>query len=80
VASAGLCRLNQASLGCDSQLSKENTPGHENQFGIIRKAALFAGNGPATVELFRNLWGVDALPKIQAPGQIGQQSSLFDRS
>src|SRR2546423_759991 len=30
----------QASLGCDSQLSRGNTVGHETQFGIIRKAAL----------------------------------------
>ena|SRR5258708_3311735 len=37
---AGLCRLNQASLGCDRQLSRGNTVGHETQFGIIRKAAL----------------------------------------
>lgn len=54
--------------------------GEMTQLGIIRNAALYSGNGPATVELFRNLWGVDALPKIQAPRQIGQQSSLFDRS
>jgi hypothetical protein len=47
-------------------------------FGIIRDAALYAGNGPATVELFRSLWGADALPKIQTGEQIGRQSSLFD--
>jgi hypothetical protein len=40
----------------------------------------YAGHGPSTVELFRNLWGAEALPKIQAPRQIGQQSSLFDGS
>jgi uncharacterized protein YecE (DUF72 family) len=54
---------------------------HERRIMILAFANNhFAGNGPATVELFRNLWGVDALPKIQAPRQIGQQSSLFDRS
>ena len=26
------------------------------QFGIIRKAALYAGHGPATVKLFMDLW------------------------
>jgi hypothetical protein len=40
-ASAGLCRLNQTSLGCDSQLSRGKTVGPETQFGIIRKAALY---------------------------------------
>lgn len=39
---AGLCRLNQASMGCDSQRSRGNTLGNEAQFGIIRKSALFA--------------------------------------
>jgi uncharacterized protein YecE (DUF72 family) len=54
---------------------------HERRIMILAFANNhYAGNGPATVEMFRNLWGVDALPKIQAPGQIGQQSSLFDRS
>jgi uncharacterized protein YecE (DUF72 family) len=38
----------------------------------------YAGNGPATVELFRTLWGTEALPKIHAPRQIGRQTSLFD--
>ena len=31
--------------------------GHETQFGIIRKAALYAGHGPGTVKLFMDLWG-----------------------
>jgi hypothetical protein len=53
---AGLCRLNQASPGLDSQLSRENGVGDETQFGIIRKAALYAGHGPATVKLFMDLW------------------------
>ena len=53
---AGLCRLNHASLGCDSQPSRGNTVGHETQFGIIRKAALYAGHGPATAKLFWDLW------------------------
>ncbi len=52
----GLCRLNQASLGGDSQLSRGTIVGHEAQFGIIRKAALYAGHGPATVKLFCDLW------------------------
>jgi hypothetical protein len=26
-------------------------------FGIIRKAALYGGHGPATVRLFMDLWG-----------------------
>jgi uncharacterized protein YecE (DUF72 family) len=38
----------------------------------------YAGNGPATVELFRSLWGPAALPKIQTGQQIGRQSSLFE--
>jgi hypothetical protein len=38
----------------------------------------YAGHGPPTVELFRNLWGDDALPKPMIPRQIEQQSSLFD--
>src|SRR6266481_8239843 len=48
---------NQASLGCDSQLSRGNTVGRATQFGIIRKAALYAGFGPGTVDLFRRLSG-----------------------
>jgi len=40
----------------------------------------YAGFGPGTVDLFRNLWGAEALPKIQPHRQMGQQSSLFDRS
>jgi len=35
---------------------KGNTVGDATQFGIIRKAALYAGNGPATVKLFWDLW------------------------
>ncbi len=33
-----------------------NGVGHETQFGIIRKAALCAGHGHATVKLFTDLW------------------------
>jgi uncharacterized protein YecE (DUF72 family) len=40
----------------------------------------YAGFGPGTVDLFRNLWGPETLPKIQPHRQMGQQSSLFDRS
>ncbi len=37
----------------------------------------YAGNGPATVELFRSLWG-DGLPKPIIPPRMEKQSSLFD--
>jgi hypothetical protein len=51
----GSCQLNQAALGGDSQLSRGNTVGHETQFGIIQKAALYADHGAATVRLFLQL-------------------------
>ncbi len=38
----------------------------------------YAGHGPSTVELFRNLWGDDALRKPQEPRRTEQQTSLFD--
>ena len=44
-APVGLCRLNQVSLGCDRRLSRGNTVGHETQFGIIWKAALYGERG-----------------------------------
>ena len=31
-----------------------------SRFGIIRDAALYAGHGPSTVELFRRLWGMES--------------------
>jgi len=37
----------------------------------------YAGNGPATVELFRSLWG-DGLAKPIIPRRMEQQSSVFD--
>src|SRR6266852_3913221 len=37
----------------------------------------YAGNGPATVELFRRLWG-DGLPKPIIPPRMEQQKALFD--
>jgi len=37
----------------------------------------YAGNGPATVELFRSLWG-DGLPKPSFLPEWKKQSSLFD--
>jgi len=43
-------------MGYDSQVSRGNTVGYETQFGIIRKAALYSGNGPATAKLFWDLW------------------------
>jgi hypothetical protein len=57
---------------------KENEIGDETQFGIIKKAALYAGHGPSTVELFRRLWGIDAPRVVPRPQGTGQQSSLFD--
>jgi uncharacterized protein YecE (DUF72 family) len=52
---------------------------HERRIMILAFANNhYAGNGPATVELFRSLWGAEALPKIQTGQQIGRQSSLFD--
>jgi uncharacterized protein YecE (DUF72 family) len=38
----------------------------------------YAGFGPGTVDLFRRLWGDDALPKPQSPRRTEQQISLFD--
>ena len=37
----------------------------------------YAGNAPATVELFRSLWG-DGLAKPIIPQRIAQQKALFD--
>ena len=54
---------------------------HERRIMILAFANNhYAGNGPATVELFRSLWGPETLPKVQEPRQTGQQSSLFDLS
>ncbi len=47
-------------------------------FDIIRDAALYAGHGPSTVELFRRLWGMEAPRVVHPPQRTGQQSSLFD--
>ena len=47
-------------------------------FGIIREAALYAGFGPGTVDLFRKLWGDESLPKTQVSQRMEQQPSLFD--
>jgi hypothetical protein len=47
---------------------------HERRIMILAFADNhYAGNGPATVELFRNLWGAEALPKVLAPRQMGRQ-------
>jgi uncharacterized protein YecE (DUF72 family) len=52
---------------------------HERRIMILAFANNhYAGNGPATVELFRSLWGPETLPKIQKGQQIARQSSLFD--
>jgi uncharacterized protein YecE (DUF72 family) len=54
---------------------------HERRIMILAFANHhYAGNGPATVELFRSLWGPEALPKIETGQPIRRQSSLFDRS
>jgi len=51
---------------------------HERRIMILAFANNhYAGFGPATVELFRSLWG-DGLPKPMIPQRIEQQSSLFD--
>jgi uncharacterized protein YecE (DUF72 family) len=52
---------------------------HERRIMILAFANNhYAGNGPATVELFRSLWSPEAPPKIQTGQQIGRQSSLFE--
>ena len=38
----------------------------------------YAGHGPATVDLFRNLWGAEGLPKANKVRPRAHQSSLFD--
>src|SRR3984893_15969644 len=38
----------------------------------------YAGHGPGTVDLFRNLWGTEGLPKAYTVRPMTQQSSLFD--
>lgn len=54
---------------------------HERRIMILAFANNhYAGNGPATVELFRSLWGPETLPKVQAPRHTGPQFSLFDLS
>ena len=51
---------------------------HERRIMILAFANNhYAGNGPATVELFRRLWG-DSLPKPIIPPRMEKQSSLFD--
>jgi len=47
-------------------------------FGIIRDAALYAGFGPGTVDLFRGLWGMEAPRVVQSAQETAQQSLLFD--
>ena len=44
---------------------------------IMPRRGLYAGHGPATVELFRSIWG-DGLPKPLIPRRKVQQDSLFD--
>jgi uncharacterized protein YecE (DUF72 family) len=52
---------------------------HERRIMILAFANNhYAGHGPATVALFRNLWGGDALSKRLIPQRTEQQTSLFD--
>ncbi len=52
---------------------------HERRIMILAFANNhYAGHGPATVELFRNLWGDDALLKPHIPRRTEKQTSLFD--
>src|SRR5712664_584264 len=52
---------------------------HERRIMILAFANNhYAGFGPATVELFRNLWGADAFPNMHNPRRMGPQASLFD--
>jgi hypothetical protein len=52
---------------------------HERRIMILAFANnRYAGFGPATVELFRNLWGDDAFPNMHNPRRMGPQASLFD--
>jgi hypothetical protein len=66
------------SLGCDSQLSRGNTVGHETQFGIIRKAALYEGFGPGTVEKFRELWRKAGGAEFGERARRRSEPNLFD--
>jgi hypothetical protein len=77
LASAGLCRLNQASLCVETEERRGNSVDHMREVGIIRKAALYAGHGPGTVDLFRRLWDMDALRVVHRAHQTGQQPSLL---
>jgi hypothetical protein len=43
------------------------------QLGIIRKAALYAGFGPATVEMFQDLWR----RQVKEKSKIGKAETLF---
>jgi uncharacterized protein YecE (DUF72 family) len=52
---------------------------HERRIMILAFANNhYAGHGPGTVDVFRNLWGAEGLPKAYKVRPIAQQSSLFD--
>jgi uncharacterized protein YecE (DUF72 family) len=52
---------------------------HERRIMILAFANNhYAGHGPGTVDLFRNLWGAEGLPKAYKVRPTAQQSSLFD--
>lgn len=52
---------------------------HERRIMILAFANNhYAGHGPATVELFRSLWGPELVTKIQTGHQVGRQSSFSD--
>ena len=64
-----------------SHLLRGNAVGDATQVGIIRKAALYAGFGPATGEMFQELWrrqakeeankgkGCNTLPYVTGTGK-----------
>jgi uncharacterized protein YecE (DUF72 family) len=52
---------------------------HERRIMILAFANNhYAGHGPGTVELFRNLWGAEGVPKAYRVRSMAQQPSLFD--
>ena len=75
--SAGLCRLNQASVRVERQEWRGNGVGDETQFGIIRKAALYAGYGPTTMEMFQDLGRRMVKEETRRAGSSAKGSTPF---
>jgi hypothetical protein len=48
-------------MRAERQKWRENGVADIGGFGIIRKAALYAGHGPSTVKLFWELWSKNKL-------------------